>query len=218
MALLLMALGCMKCRTRQVPTAPRTGALAPSGSVRTQASSLLPPSARGTCPGETGQLVGSRVIGPSEKSQLSGFRWLRQASRPPRAAPTSGPPSQALPPSAPPTRGTATRRQGSRQAPSQRQGPRPRGQSPPRTAPLSPVPPPPQPPSATTAMEDVMRRRQAEATEAYEGQWDGGAGSHHPDFDPEAMLFPGVARASRCAWGGCLTRIMPRVWERAPGS
>lgn len=31
-----------------------------------------------------------------------------------------------------------------------------------------------------------MRKRQAEVERTYEAQWDGGRGSHHPDFDPDA--------------------------------
>ena len=32
-----------------------------------------------------------------------------------------------------------------------------------------------------------MKKRQKEVEEAYEKQWDGGKGAHHPDFDPEAV-------------------------------
>ncbi len=32
-----------------------------------------------------------------------------------------------------------------------------------------------------------MRKRRAEAAAAYEACWDGGKGSHHPDFDPAAL-------------------------------
>ncbi|KAI3428739.1 hypothetical protein D9Q98_007562 [Chlorella vulgaris] len=35
-------------------------------------------------------------------------------------------------------------------------------------------------------MEEIMKKRQKEAEEAYEKMWNGGKGSHHPDFDPEA--------------------------------
>lgn len=38
-----------------------------------------------------------------------------------------------------------------------------------------------------------MKKRQKEAEAAYEAQWDGGKGSHHPDFDPEA-----VSRQGQC--------------------
>ena len=33
-----------------------------------------------------------------------------------------------------------------------------------------------------------MRKRQKEAAAAYDAVWDGGRGSHHPDFDPDAAL------------------------------
>ncbi len=32
-----------------------------------------------------------------------------------------------------------------------------------------------------------MKKRQAAVDEAYEKQWDGGRGAHHPDYDPEAV-------------------------------
>lgn len=35
-----------------------------------------------------------------------------------------------------------------------------------------------------------MRKRQKEAEEAYEAMWDNGKGSHHPDYDPEAVRRP----------------------------
>lgn len=41
-----------------------------------------------------------------------------------------------------------------------------------------------------------MRKRQAAAQEAYEQQWNNGKGSHHPDFDPDAV-GEGLVRASR---------------------
>lgn len=31
-----------------------------------------------------------------------------------------------------------------------------------------------------------MKKRQAAIDESYEAQWDGGKGSHHPDYDPTA--------------------------------
>jgi len=43
-----------------------------------------------------------------------------------------------------------------------------------------------------------MRKRQKEITDTYEAQWDGGRGSHHPDYDPTAT-GEGVTKASRCA-------------------
>ena len=42
-------------------------------------------------------------------------------------------------------------------------------------------------------MEDIMKKRQKEIERVYEEQWDGGKGSHHPDFDPEAVSWPGSA-------------------------
>lgn len=45
-------------------------------------------------------------------------------------------------------------------------------------------------------MEEIMRKRQKEADDAYEAQWDGGRGSHHPDYDPTAY-GPDVRKASR---------------------
>ena len=41
-----------------------------------------------------------------------------------------------------------------------------------------------------------MRKRLAEEAAAYEASWAGGAGSHHPDFDPDAAAA-GAPRASR---------------------
>lgn len=39
-----------------------------------------------------------------------------------------------------------------------------------------------------------MRKRQKERSDAYEAQWDNGAGSHHQDYDPDV---PGGTKASR---------------------
>jgi hypothetical protein len=36
-------------------------------------------------------------------------------------------------------------------------------------------------------MEEIMRKRQAEIDKSYEAQWNDGKGSHHPDYDPEAL-------------------------------
>ena len=41
-----------------------------------------------------------------------------------------------------------------------------------------------------------MKKRQKEADDAYEAMWDGGRGSHHPDYDPDAV-GDGVVKASR---------------------
>jgi len=35
--------------------------------------------------------------------------------------------------------------------------------------------------------EDILNKRQRAIDEHYEAQWDGGRGSHHPDYDPEAF-------------------------------
>jgi hypothetical protein len=44
--------------------------------------------------------------------------------------------------------------------------------------------------------EALMKKRQAAIDEAYEAQWDGGRGSHHPDYDPEAQ-GPAAAKGTR---------------------
>jgi len=44
--------------------------------------------------------------------------------------------------------------------------------------------------------QDVMTKRQVAIDEAYEAQWDGGKGSHHPDYDPQADGV-GVQKATR---------------------
>ena len=41
-----------------------------------------------------------------------------------------------------------------------------------------------------------MKKRQAAIDEAYEAMWDGGKGSHHPDYQPTAS-GPGVNKATR---------------------
>lgn len=48
-----------------------------------------------------------------------------------------------------------------------------------------------------STLADLMRRRQEEKQAAYDAQWDGGRGSHHPDFDPTVPLGGDVKRASR---------------------
>jgi hypothetical protein len=50
-----------------------------------------------------------------------------------------------------------------------------------------------------STMEDVMRRRQKEAAEAYEAMWDGGRGSHHPDYDPEVRPATVVSVVGLCS-------------------
>ncbi len=42
-----------------------------------------------------------------------------------------------------------------------------------------------------------MQRRQKEAAEAYERAWDGGAGSFHADYDPDAAVLEDFAKATR---------------------
>jgi len=51
-------------------------------------------------------------------------------------------------------------------------------------------------PSLPPPMDDIMKKRAAEAAAAYEATWDSGAGSHHPDFDPDAAAA-GSPRATR---------------------
>lgn len=46
------------------------------------------------------------------------------------------------------------------------------------------------------SQEEIMRKRQKEADDAYEAQWDNGKGSHHPDYDPYA-LGEDVVKATR---------------------
>ncbi|KXZ41160.1 hypothetical protein GPECTOR_708g859 [Gonium pectorale] len=48
-----------------------------------------------------------------------------------------------------------------------------------------------------STIEEIMRKRQREAQEAYEAMWANGAGSHHPDYDPEVPPGPGVVKADR---------------------
>ena len=38
-----------------------------------------------------------------------------------------------------------------------------------------------------------MKKRQKEIERVYEEQWDGGKGSHHPDYDPEAVSWLGAS-------------------------
>ena len=44
--------------------------------------------------------------------------------------------------------------------------------------------------------EDIMTKLQKAIDEHYEAQWDGGKGSHHPDYEPEA-IGEGVIKATR---------------------
>ena len=50
--------------------------------------------------------------------------------------------------------------------------------------------------TAATMSDDIMNKRQKAIDEHYEAQWDTGKGSHHPDYDPEAV-GDGVAKANR---------------------
>lgn len=45
-------------------------------------------------------------------------------------------------------------------------------------------------------MDNIMAKRQKEMEEAYEAMWDDGRGSHHPDYDPEA-IGEDVVKANR---------------------
>lgn len=47
-----------------------------------------------------------------------------------------------------------------------------------------------------STMEEIMRKRQKEAADAYEQQWNNGLGSHHPDYDPD-VSGPEVVKATR---------------------
>ena len=63
-------------------------------------------------------------------------------------------------------------------------------------------------------MADLLARRAREKADAYEAQWDGGRGSHHPDFDPTASgedIFKASRRAAAEAGPGARER------ERASG-
>lgn len=46
-----------------------------------------------------------------------------------------------------------------------------------------------------------MKKRQKEIEQKYEEQWDGGKGSHHPDYDPEAVSL------SRLGWACRIDRL-----------
>jgi hypothetical protein len=54
-------------------------------------------------------------------------------------------------------------------------------------------------------MEEIMKKRQKEAADAYESMWNGGKGSHHPDYDPEAVRCP---LPFRSASGGVLVQAL----------
>eukprot|EP00959_Pyramimonas_sp_CCMP1952_P436357 9137475-Pyramimonas_sp.AAC.1 len=49
---------------------------------------------------------------------------------------------------------------------------------------------------AANMSNDIMMKRQRAIDEHYEAQWDGGKGSHHPDYEPEAA-GEGVVKATR---------------------
>lgn len=47
-----------------------------------------------------------------------------------------------------------------------------------------------------------MRKRQKEAEDAYEAMWDNGKGSHHPDYDPDAVRCPPLSVPTRAQCSG----------------
>ena len=72
-----------------------------------------------------------------------------------------------------------------------------------------------------------MKKRQAAIDEAYEAQWDGGRGSHHPDYNPEAAgqgvvkgtreteeLLNAIIKARRTARGAAGKRHAPARAQR----
>lgn len=65
--------------------------------------------------------------------------------------------------------------------------------------------------------EAVLKKRQAAIDEAYESQWDGGKGSHHPDYDPTAGL--GAVKATREMEEllNAIIKVRPRRWGRGGG-
>ena len=66
-------------------------------------------------------------------------------------------------------------------------------------------------------MEEIMRKRQKERDDAYEAQWDGGRGSHHPDYDPYAV-GEDVHKASRETEELYAAVVKNDIKARPPGS
>ncbi len=55
-----------------------------------------------------------------------------------------------------------------------------------------------------------MRKRREAADKEYEAQWADGSGSHHPDYDPDAVSLEGAERANRCTvWSCCVCWCQP---------
>ncbi|KAG2438013.1 hypothetical protein HXX76_005627 [Chlamydomonas incerta] len=68
-----------------------------------------------------------------------------------------------------------------------------------------------------STIEEVMRRRQKEAADAYEAMWANGAGSHHPDYDPELPAGPRVAKANRATeelYGAIVRNDLHGVYDK----
>jgi len=65
-------------------------------------------------------------------------------------------------------------------------------------------------------MEEIMKKRQKEADDAYEAQWDGGRGAHHPDYDPEA-IGDDVTKANRATeelYNAIVKNDVRKVYEK----
>lgn len=61
-----------------------------------------------------------------------------------------------------------------------------------------------------------MKKRQKEADDAYEAQWDGGRGAHHPDYDPEA-IGDDVTKANRATeelYNAIVKNDVRKVYEK----
>jgi len=61
-------------------------------------------------------------------------------------------------------------------------------------------------------MEDIMRKRIAEAAAAYDACWDSGKGSHHPDYDPSSEKERKLEEEEK---GGGERGSSSSVWRRA---
>ena len=65
-------------------------------------------------------------------------------------------------------------------------------------------------------MEEIMKKRQKEADDAYEAQWDGGRGAHHPDYDPEAT-GDGIVKGNRATeelYNAIVKNDVRKVYEK----